>query len=356
MADNTSLFPPLLPVTPRQPAQPVNQPQPSQLPGLRAALLAPTNVAPPPAITANDVAAQFANLPAFNYQPAAPAVPAAAPAPAPTVETPTAPATPPVNSQGTTPVARPAVRAPRPAAAPAAVAPAVAPAVAGGLDLGLAPNSETYNDQGQVVGSRGPAGLPTGSLPFAGAAPGGTVGGRFVDPSNAIALGYAMQLAYQQQSIDNLLGAFRRSDGLAATKRALAATIGQNNFGAVQGQGTNTINSALGSIGAAGAGAGGTVEAARIHEEGATARNDATLAQQNEQFLDTPRPTGTEPSTVNIGGTNLPGPALTTYSTPRQGLVGPAATRSANKPKEGATGTYQGKPVVYTNGQWAYKQ
>jgi hypothetical protein len=183
------------------------------------------------------------------------------------------------------------------AAAPVApVVPAAAtanlPAFAPGTpDLSQAPNSVTYDDNGNAVGGRNAQGVEIirDGVPSRVGGGGGTIAGRFVNPSDAIANGYAQQLAYQRASIANLLDAFSRSDGLAATKAALAHTIGLNNFGSVQGQGVNTINSAIGGIAAAGQGAG----AAMYNAELGLAGRLAEIGEQHYQAETGSIPVGT---------------------------------------------------------------
>lgn len=207
-----------------------------------------------------------------------------------------------------------------------------------------------------VPGQMGGGGAPSlASLPGGGR----SVNGRFVDPRDAVALGYAMQLQYQQASMQNLLNAAGSGSDLGYHARvaALAGAFGQNNFAAQQTSGVNTINSALGNIGAAGVGAG---SALAVAQEG-TRRAELNLAQQESEFQRTPRQIGGETYGVpdGKGGTIPLGqvPTMGLPGAPGQGMqpLNPQGTRTP-KPREGATGTYQGRAVVYNNGQWAYKQ
>ncbi|WP_396328495.1 hypothetical protein [Burkholderia anthina] len=196
----------------------------------------------------------------------------------------------------------------------------------------------------------GTVGSGMGAMPGGGA----MVGGKFVDPRDAIAYGYQQQLAYQRQSIANLMGAFQRSDGLAATKHALAATIGANNFAGVQGQGVDALNSAIAGITGAGIGA----NAAMYGADQALAGRIAETTEQHYQAATGSVPTGTVVGSDPV--TNMAVP-LTTYGQrpASAGMVptpyNPAPPTAA--PKDGATGkTRDGRAVVYRNGAWTVKE
>lgn len=331
-----------VPVTPT--AAPV--PTAAANPALRRALIEPNPATPAAPVTADSLRAALAALQPYaaQLQPtptAANAAPAAAvstppqvaqtdvtpPAAAPaTVATPTNPATAP----------RQPLRAGTPRVGQDATAPVTVgslPSFAAGTpDLSQAPNSVSYNDAGQPVSSRNGQGVEVirnGVSTMVGGG-GGTIGGRFVNPSDAIATGYAQQLAYQQASLSNLLDAFRNSDGLAATKHALATAVGLNNFGSVQGQGINTVNSALGNIAAAGAGANASMYGSTLGYLG----HLATVGEQHYEAATGSVPVGTTLQTDPVTHLGVP---VTVYGQ-RPGNIGQMPklyeeTQNARQPK-----------------------
>lgn len=105
------------------------------------------------------------------------------------------------------------------------------------------------------------------------------------------------------------------------------------------------------SVRGAGIRAGADVQSARLAQEGAKFRTLAELGA-------TPRPFGSE--LVQDPATGL-GVALPTYGVPKINAntgsvefspIGAAAARQQSAPREGATGTYGGKKVVYKGGKW----
>jgi hypothetical protein len=177
-------------------------------------------------------------------------------------------------------------------------------------------------------------------------------GGQLIDPSGAIQNGYNQQLAYQQASIANLLAAFRSSDGLAATKHALAAAVGINNFGQVQGQGADVMNQGIAGI----TGAGINADASDYQQQQANARTAAEIEGINQRFEATPQDTGGRPNPLGPFYPNLPEKGL-----PRIGgmpvPVGATADRQDAKKfiPDGAQVTQGGVTYVRQNGQWARK-
>jgi hypothetical protein len=118
-----------------------------------------------------------------------------------------------------------------------------------------------------------------------GATPGGVPGG-FVDPRAAIAAGYQQQEAYRRQGLSDVMAAARQGDpgNYSFRLSRLVDAIGQNNFGAVQGQGTNSLNAAMAGVTSAGLGA----NASMYGSDQATARTAAEIAQQNTNLAATP--------------------------------------------------------------------
>lgn len=132
---------------------------------------------------------------------------------------------------------------------------------------------------------------PAGGIAPAGGSPGTAgPGGRLIDPDAAQGRGYDRMLAYQQASINNLLSAFSRSDGLAATKHALAAAIGVNDFGQVAGQGANALNQSTAGIIESQQSADATVQAEKIR------------AQQQQYATDATREVGDVGTEANVPG------------------------------------------------------
>ena len=378
---------PQVPVTPQ--AAPV--PQPSADATLRRALLVPAPTTPAAPITADSLRASFAALAPY-LPPSAQAVPdatAATPTSAPaaaSISTPTPPAPgnavapaqaplaagnpqviPGVNDAVVRAVANRVVggsgaatpRVGRDATAPATVAPAAAalPAFAPGTpDLSQAPNSITYDDSGRAVSGRDGQGVEIirGGVSNQPYLPGGgrMIAGRYVDPRDAIAEGCNQQLAYQQASISNLLNAFQHSDGLAATKHALAQAIGLNNFASVQGQGTNTINSAIGNVAAAGTGAGAAMYGANLN----SLTNATRLGFEEQQAQTTPVQIGAEPMGITSkDGTFIPTMALPTYGMRGQGgaaptPINPMGARTSLPPGLKVGAPYKGSDGVYNVG------
>jgi hypothetical protein len=152
-----------------------------------------------------------------------------------------------------------------------------------GLPTDAGPDAPQANDGMWRIPSTGPN---LSSLPGGGA----IANGRFVDPRDAIEYGYQQQLAYQQASMRNLvaMGGNGGAWGYHARMAALAATVGQNNFGQVQGQGVDALNAANAGFGSAQVAAG----ASNYAQQQANAREAANIGATQERFWNTGQDTG----------------------------------------------------------------
>lgn len=182
------------------------------------------------------------------------------------------------------------------------------------------------------------------------------VGSRgLVDPGAAIDHGYEQQLRYQQAALNNIMNAAGEGDSRNYSYRLahLVGAMGQNNFGQVQGQGADSLNSATAGIGnaglSAGTGAYSTDSAARTAMAQIEAQKD--IRANTAQSISTTQQV--DPVTGMVTGQQQNTGLI------RNGKVTPLAPEAAAgrqataKPKEGATGkTPDGRSVVYKDGQW----
>jgi hypothetical protein len=153
-----------------------------------------------------------------------------------------------------------------------------------------------------------------GNVPLSSLPGGGTiVNGHFADPRDAIAYGFQQQLAYQMASMRNLNAMAGNGGDLGFHARAamLAAAVGQNNFGQVQGQGADSLNQAI----------AGETEA----QTNATAQEtvENTRKEAEEYGVDnTPRPISQH---TGYNAYGMPTGSDTLYGTSGAGAVTPVA-------------------------------
>lgn len=189
--------------------------------------------------------------------------------------------------------------------------------------------------------------------------PGGgkRINGRFVDPRDALEVGFRMQAAYRDDSMRQILAlAGNGGDlGFRAKISALAQAFGQNNFASVGVGGANALNSAIASLEGAQAGAGATLGAARIRSQD----NAANLAEQGYQFDTTPKAVGQTSVTDPLTGLSS---NQTSYALPApRGSGGMPQIVQPEKPKAALTdGTVgydrkTGKATVVKDGKWVYQ-
>lgn len=200
---------------------------------------------------------------------------------------------------------------------------------------------------------------PQGQAPtpdfFAGLPDGGrTVNGKFVSPRDALVVGYRMQMAARDSDIQALkAGAGSGSSlGYSARMSGLARALGANNFAAVGVGGTNALNQSIAGVTGAGIGA-----SAQMYGTDVNAYTQAQRLAEDRYIAET-TPVASGQTLARDPATNLSVPVTTYSMRPSQagGMPTPLRSGPATQHKEGATGTYQGKPVVYKNGQWVEKK
>lgn len=185
--------------------------------------------------------------------------------------------------------------------------------------LGSTPGGGTAS--GPLTASGGNANLPTVSYgtntPLQTQA-GALRGAGLVDPSSAIDRGYAQQLAYQRASLNNIMNAAGEGDSRNYSFRLahLVGALGQNNFGQVQGQGADALNTATAGVGNEGLIAG--AQAYGQDTQAATAR--AQIEAGRELEANKSQPIGTTVDTS--AGYPV---SQTNYGMVRNGKVTPLA-------------------------------
>lgn len=141
---------------------------------------------------------------------------------------------------------------------------------------------------GQAVPTPGAAGgVPAGA---AGAAVGG-----LRDPSGAINAGFDTQTARAQNFIDQARqyvdagdNIFERATRGRFINGLLSATVGPNNVGQVQGQGADTLNSAIAGITSSGIGASASEYGSQLGYQASAERNTAAEHLENVERQNTP--------------------------------------------------------------------
>lgn len=199
------------------------------------------------------------------------------------------------------------------------------------------------------------AGVPGGAGTGTAAA---ITGGRLLSPGEAIQRGYDQQQAYQASALQALMNLARQGGSpLNASFRfahlapAFAAAIGNNNFGGVQAQGADALNSAISGVSSTGISA----DASNYAQQQANARAAAEVGLHQQIFEGTPVTTGTRPNPLGPLY-----PSLQEYGLPKLGggqpsPVGATADRAEAKKfiPDGAKVTQGGVTYVRQNGQWA---
>jgi hypothetical protein len=253
---------------------------------------------------------------------------------------------------------------PLPAGTPNAAANAGAASALAGLpppaNSGAAAASPALADNGPEIIRGGVVSNPQGSVvPASG----------IRDPQAAINAGFDTQTARAQSFISQAMNyvnaggdIFERATRGRFVNGLLNATVGPNNVGAVQGQGQDSLNSALAGIQAAGIGAGASEYGAQLGYQASAERNQAAENLEAQQRTNTPVVVGQR--TVMRNGIAVPEPV---YGLPVLGagnnasgfrtilpngmLTSPVSPTAPANPAVGTTRTRASGAVERWNGQ-----